>query len=435
MTVVKDKQKFLPKVSSFFDQSNHEPIKTIAYYLYLIGGLGCFAFAIIAFLDQNWLVVATSSSVLLAVIFSLIRYDSKDMGTLFGTVSIGAMGALIIGTTFHFGINDAGIQAVYPILLMIGISFYHRPKQLLVVGVACMLWVVLLYILEIRGFYLDRSEPFTLVSKTIFIIFMIFFMTMMLLVTLQTIHAANHNLNMAKEEAVAARFVAESANQAKSNFLANMSHELRTPLNAIIGYSEIIEEDNLGETQDDAGKIGKSAANLLEIINSILEISKIETGNLNLNIQPAEIGELTKELELITAPMIQAKQNRLKVQSDIGRQRVLADPQKLKQILLNLISNANKFSSGETIALNISADQQSVLFTLSDSGIGISQEDIERIFLPFEQVNNDLNREFEGTGLGLAICKQYALAMDGEIWAESEFGTGSTFSLKLPAVT
>ncbi len=423
----------LQQTYQFFNDKHQEPIRQIAFYLYVLGGIGCALFAILAYIDQNWLIVATSSSVLIVVIFSLLRFESNDTGALFGKVSICGLTALIIGTTFNFGINDTGIQAVYPILLMIGVSYYSRPKRLLTVGIACMVWVIILNILEQRGFYVTRSEPFTLLSKTIFIIFMIFFTTMMLMVTLHTIMTANSNLNIAKEEAIAAKIVAESANQAKTNFLANMSHELRTPLNAIIGYSEMIEEINEGETAEDAGKIQQSASNLLAMINTILEISKIESGNLKLEIQPVDISKLVPELKTITGPDIASRQNKIRFNINTTGQMVMADRQKLQHILINLISNANKFSNSETISIDIKQQDQSIICDVSDNGVGIPQEDLERIFMPFEQVYNELNREFEGTGLGLAICRQYARSMGGDISVQSKLKVGSTFRLTLPA--
>ena len=410
------------------------PIKTIAFYLYFFGGIGCLLFAVISFLDRNWVNVATSSTVLFTVFVAFYLFDSLDADVLFGIVSLGALVALLVGTTFNFGVNDGGLQAVYPILLMIGIAFRRRPKWIVAVGLFIIIWVILLFLLEIEGFYIDKSEPFDLTSKTIFIIFMILFMVMMLQVALQNLLSANQKLEVAKEEAMAAKTVAENANRAKSVFLANMSHELRTPLNAIIGYSEIIAEENGGEISEDADRISRSALDLLKIIDSILEVSNFESGKILLDLVPQNLTLIVDSAVNSMERQFQEKRNRLKVNFDPSAKTVVADGQKLSLIITNLLDNANKFMSEGEIELTSIYDDGEIIIAISDSGVGMSAETLERVIAPFQQANNELNRSYDGAGLGLSICHSYANMMNGSLEIKSEEGVGTTVYLRLPAV-
>jgi len=229
---------------------------------------------------------------------------------------------------------------------------------------------------------------------------------------------------------------ADQANQAKSSFLANMSHELRTPLNAIIGYSEILQEDadkNDKAAIDDLQKIERAGRHLLGLINNILDLSKIEAGKMDVFIEPIDIQALLKEAMSIVKPLADKSENTVEVicPTDIGSFR--SDQTKVKQCLLNLMSNANKFTSKGTLTLTVErvGDSQ-VCFRVSDTGIGMTAEQLGRLFQAFSQADASTTKRFGGTGLGLTITKHFCTMLGGDVTVESTPSKGSTFIITLP---
>jgi signal transduction histidine kinase/ligand-binding sensor domain-containing protein len=241
-------------------------------------------------------------------------------------------------------------------------------------------------------------------------------------------------------ELESARMQADSANQAKSHFLASMSHELRTPLNAIIGYSEMITEEapEIGAESivPDLQKIQAAAKHQLSLINDILDLSKIEAGKMTLFIEEFDVAKLVHEVEATVQPLVGKNGNRLEVDclADIGTMR--ADQTKVRQTLFNLLSNASKFTEKGTIRLEAkrtSAPDQ-ILFRVSDTGIGMTSEQLRKLFQAFSQADASTSKKYGGTGLGLAISKKFCQMMGGDLTVESEFGKGSTLIMTLPAV-
>ncbi len=238
-----------------------------------------------------------------------------------------------------------------------------------------------------------------------------------------------------------ARDQAESASVSKSQFLANMSHELRTPLNAIIGYTEILiedfeEEEATGPTED-LQKIRRSAHHLLTLINDILDLSKIEAGRMLPDVHVFDISTLVDEVVATINPIASQKRNKLmiNVEADIGDAR--SDSVKIRQCLLNLMSNACKFSEDGIVTLSVRsldrADSDGLMqFTISDTGIGMTEEQLANLFQPFMQADATTTRKFGGTGLGLAITKRFAELLGGDITVTSEPGIGTTFTMVLP---
>jgi signal transduction histidine kinase/CheY-like chemotaxis protein len=242
------------------------------------------------------------------------------------------------------------------------------------------------------------------------------------------------------QKAFAQKLQAESANKAKSQFLANMSHELRTPLNAIIGYSEMLKEELQDavnrETLEDLSKIHSAGTNLLTLINDVLDLSKVEAGKMQLFIEDIKVRDLVQEVVDTVKPMAEKKANELIVHCPDGMGTIEVDIAKLRQSLLNLLSNAIKFTQQGKVELFVHRsvlDQQDwISFTVKDTGIGMSKEQLETVFVAFSQADISYTREYSGTGLGLTISRSFVRLMGGDISVSSKPGFGSDFLLSLP---
>ncbi|RMF47594.1 MAG: PAS domain S-box protein, partial [Anaerolineae bacterium] len=240
-------------------------------------------------------------------------------------------------------------------------------------------------------------------------------------------------------ELAEARDAAEAASRAKGMFLANMSHELRTPLNAIIGYGELlaeeIEEAGLPDLVEDARRIGRAGRQLLELINDVLDFSKIEAGKMSLYLETFPIAPLVQQVVDTAKPLVERNANRVKVQIAPDLPMMRADQTKVRQILLNLLSNAAKFTENGEINLHVTRhDDGQVCFMVQDTGIGMSEEQIENLFQPFTQADASTTRKYGGTGLGLAISRHLCEMMGGRIEVKSSLGVGSVFQVFLPLI-
>jgi signal transduction histidine kinase len=229
----------------------------------------------------------------------------------------------------------------------------------------------------------------------------------------------------------------ELANRSKSEFLANMSHELRTPLNAIIGFSELLQQKvfgTLNEKQSEyIGDIHLSGKHLLTLINDILDLAKIESGQLELDVTDFELTDFIAH----TIVMVQDRAGREQVELKVNIQTETlchADKTKLRQVLINLLVNAIKYTpEGGCVTLEVTASAAWMEFAVSDTGIGMSEADLEQVFEQFKQVDNSQNRIYQGTGLGLAISRRLVEVHGGQIKVESEVGRGSRFYFSIPA--
>ena len=234
-----------------------------------------------------------------------------------------------------------------------------------------------------------------------------------------------------------ARASAEEASQAKSRFLATMSHELRTPLNAIIGYSEMLQEEAeiLGtpEIKPDLQKITGAGKHLLGLINDILDLSKIEAGKMTLYLETFEVRPVLAEVAAMVQPLVAKNGNHLtlEVAPEIGLMR--ADVTKVRQTLFNLLSNASKFTDKGTILLRGRRDASNIVFDVIDSGIGMTPEQLGRLFQAFSQADVSTSKKYGGTGLGLALSRKFCQLMGGDMTVASEYGKGSTFTAMIPA--
>ncbi|TSD87279.1 response regulator [Mycobacterium sp. KBS0706] len=236
-----------------------------------------------------------------------------------------------------------------------------------------------------------------------------------------------------------ARDQATHATLAKSRFLANMSHELRTPLNAIIGLAEMLAEDAADQALTEFGepldRILRAGRHLLELINDVLDLSKIEAGRLDLHEEEIDLAALVADLAGAAQPLADRNGNRLVVERPAGLGAMRTDQTRLRQIILNLLSNACKFTEGGTVTLAVARDAEEgwIRFRVSDTGIGMTRDQLGRLFQEFTQADSSTTRKYGGTGLGLAISQRLAALMGGTIAVESEPGIGTSFTVRLPA--
>jgi signal transduction histidine kinase len=252
--------------------------------------------------------------------------------------------------------------------------------------------------------------------------------------TLNELEKSNRELVFAKE-------AADTANRAKSEFLANMSHELRTPLNHIIGFTEMVTDKAIGplnQTQEEfLNDVLGSSRHLLSLINDILDLSKVEAGKMELEIQEIPLDRLVRDsLNMVREKAIK---HRIKLTTQFREipLTIKADERKIKQILYNLLSNAVKFTpDGGAVELAVEGkEEQGIHFKVRDTGIGMAEKDLERIFQPFEQGDNSAGRKYQGTGLGLSLTNKIIELHNGRLWAESEgIGQGSAFHFILPGL-
>jgi len=242
-------------------------------------------------------------------------------------------------------------------------------------------------------------------------------------------------------EVARARDAAEEASRAKSRFLANMSHELRTPLNAIIGYSQMLQEDYVGPQQEevrgDLEKIERSGHILLGIVNDILDLSKIEAGRERVELQNVDVAAVLRDVYSTVEPLARQQGNVVQIDCPEHARLAYADLPKLRQSLLNLVNNACKFTENGRVTVAVSrlrsgsGDWTEVC--VSDTGIGIGAEHLNKLFQPFSQVDGSATRKYNGTGLGLALSKKFCQMMGGDITVSSEPGRGSRFAIRVPA--
>lgn len=351
--------------------------------------------------------------------------------------------------SYHYG----GVSSPFlPWLLMVPLlAFYYMgPGKSARIGVIGMLCVNLS--LFYFAYSWDHSFPAHVPLDDMVGVGMISIFCAAIYVSMMAVYYANvvasqselqrevlrHKITMA--ELREAKEAAERANGAKSDFLAKMSHELRTPLNAVIGYSEMLLEDaelsGNGESIADLEKINRAGKHLLALVTEVLDLSKIEAGKMELYIERFDLSAFIDDIASTCRPLIAKNANELVVNrtSDLGV--VACDVTKLRQAVINLLSNAGKFTKNGRVTLETGRhqDENGEYFTISvhDTGIGIRAEDLGRLFQNFSQADANISGQFGGTGLGLALSRKLCRIMDGDITVASEFGAGSTFTIRLP---
>jgi signal transduction histidine kinase len=249
--------------------------------------------------------------------------------------------------------------------------------------------------------------------------------------------------HLRESELAAAKAEAEQSNRAKTRFLANMSHELRTPLNAVIGYSEMLLEDaeadgRTGQHVADLQSIRTAGQHLLSLVDDVLDLSKVEAGRMEVAALPIDLPSFIAQIAQTAQRLVESNGNKLWVERGTDLGTMIGDATKLRQVLFNLLSNAGKFTRRGSIALTVSREPGEggdwIRLAVSDTGIGISSENLSRLFTDFIQADPSIRTKYGGTGLGLALSRRLCRIMGGEITAESTLGHGSCFTVRLPAV-
>lgn len=255
---------------------------------------------------------------------------------------------------------------------------------------------------------------------------------------IRALKAAEAELRAARDAEAGARRDAEAANRSKSAFLANMSHELRTPLNAIIGYAELLGEDlqDAGDEEvvADLSRVEQSARYLLRLIDDILDLSKVDAGRLEVRVEDVPVARVLGELAPTGEALCRRQGNRFQLEPGAGEHLVRADPIRLRQILLNLVSNAAKFTNNGSVVVRVVTEPERVGVEVSDTGIGMDADQLAGLFGRFNQVHRTDHARYGGTGLGLALSRDLARLMGGDLHARSEQGVGSAFTVWLSAV-
>jgi signal transduction histidine kinase len=379
-----------------------------------------------------------------------IRFHLYTVGR-FGISVLLGLGVLVFAS--YFGPKGGLQYLLFPAIGMPVVCFEWRERW--VAAVAVGYTIACFYLLEWQDYGLVARAPVDEGSVRIIYMTWIFTTFVLVLVPLlffarararaeegllkinMQLQSLNKELNQARDEAV-------EASEAKSTFLAQMSHELRTPLNAIIGYSELVTEDlaeaSFNQAIGDLEKIHGAGTHLLSVINDILDLSKIEAGRIEMTVETFGVGALVHDAVAMIRPVCDKKGNELAVKMTDGvlTQAIRADRTRLRQILYNLLSNANKFTEGGTISLKVAVEVDGqgriwVIFAIKDTGIGMSPDALSGLFQPFNRGDLEFTRNIEGTGLGLAISRRLCQLMGGDIIAESELGRGSLFTLRISA--
>ena len=260
--------------------------------------------------------------------------------------------------------------------------------------------------------------------------------TLWFLVWLRHLALAARNRQLQDEVARQTRALQE-ASRAKSAFLANMSHELRTPLNAILLYSELLQEDakerGLASSIEDAARIRQAGSSLLNLIDDILDISKIEAGHMQLELEELPLGAFLDQLDTALRPVVERKGNRFLVERQHAPGSLRTDSTRLQQILANLLGNAAKFTQGGTVTLRVAAAPDATLFEVEDTGIGMTQEEQQKVFSEFVQADSSTTRKYGGTGLGLALVQRLTHMLGGSVHMASEPGVGTRVTIRIPS--
>lgn len=355
-----------------------------------------------------------------------------------GVVAVTFLTALLVVLTFLSGGYESGVAQMLVVSPLIG-ALMVGPR----VGIGL---TVLAVVVQIAVYHLGTSDLLMipgnqrevgLVAITVAQTGVLGLLVSRSVFELRRANAKAHqnatSLAEANASSEAAVRAAEHANQAKSTFLANMSHELRTPLNAVLGYSEMLMEDLDDEMAADAERIHRAGAHLLSLIDDVLDMSKIEAGRMDVDLELILVSSLVEEVVQTVRPAAQRNRNALTLApSEHAPGPLWLDPRKIRQIVMNLLSNACKFTEDGTVMVRVEQAHDHVAIAVTDTGMGIPAEKLPNLFQPFVQAHDLRRAQLGGTGLGLALSRRFAEMMYGTIDVESVPGEGSTFTVRLP---
>ena len=335
---------------------------------------------------------------------------------------------LMLNGAYHYSLNEDAVfgpgEAVLPLLTLLFFTIYPVDflNSFFIVTTSVFGFLIYLLNMEIIG---SQQVPYLLIMPFVYGVFV------------KRSNEFKNRIDYVKtEELKILREQAQNASKAKSDFLANMSHELRTPLNAIIGYSEMLmeeaEDDGLDTYSDDLSKINSSGEHLLTLINDILDLSKIEAGKMELHIEEFEFEKHLSQIEATAKPLVEKNGNKFVIEKPDNIKKLTNDQTKLRQILFNMLSNAAKFTKKGTVTLAITESGDDIKFAVIDTGIGMNEEQLDKVFEEFTQAESSTSKDYGGTGLGLPISKMMTEMMGGRMDVESEAGKGTTFSITIP---
>ncbi len=448
MEIVKRMIDYFVPADARDEASSYMMVRTFVF-LHLFGPL--LGHSVIVFLHQasdtiNWVFWALEANLCLFWLMPfLVRWTGKL--TIPATISVQALVTLsLFGSFFYGGISSPFLPWIL-IALLLGFFYLADRPRMLLLGVAAQLTTFISarvvagefpLLVPLQSLWLVNL--ISIVSALIYITFVALYYENVMRESSQLEEAANAHRVKAEELRQAMLRAAEASHQ-KSIFLAKMSHELRTPLNAVIGYSEMLRDDleekpGWEQKAADLDRINAAGRHLIALVNDVLDLSRIEADDLQLHNEEIDIRSLVEDVIATAGPLIRVQDNRLELQISPQIGTITADALKVRQSLLNLLSNAAKFTSKGTITLTVMRRQrpggERVMFEVRDTGIGISRDGIRRLFQNFSQAERDTSSRFGGTGLGLALTRRFCDAMGGSVEVESQLGAGSSFKLEIP---
>jgi len=392
---------------------------------------------------QFWIVEAG------VVSFWTVPILVKSMKSVFlpAVLSVQALVFLSLFGSFFYGGISSPFMPWFVIALLLGFFYLADRVQIVLGGVAVQLVLFLVARLHVGYFPVILPTSSMTIVNLISILAAITYTTL-LSVYYETVMRGSGVLeeqtraHRAQTEALReAMRRAEIASRNKSIFLAKMSHELRTPLNAVIGYTEILREDLDGQSANsqravDLERINAAGRHLLELVTDVLDVTNIESQKLEVSIEEVEVSKLVRDVTATAAPLMAKKHNQFVLQMETDPGQVQSDPLKLRQMMLNLLSNAAKFTSKGIITLAVmrreADDSERLIIEVRDTGIGMSEQSLQRIFKDFSQAELDTAEKFGGTGLGLALTQRYCTLLGGSVSVKSHLGEGTTFRLDFP---